>query len=50
VSLVVAEAAGRQAMADGVADADDKAAFAKKLRAYVWEPVYQPYERIKDAS
>jgi malate dehydrogenase (oxaloacetate-decarboxylating) len=46
VSVVVAEAVGRQAMADGVADADDEAAFAEKLYAYVWEPVYQPYERI----
>ncbi len=47
VGMVVAEAVGRQAMADGVADADDKAGFAEKLRAYVWEPVYQPYERIE---
>ena len=46
VSMVVAEAVGRQAMADGVADADSETAFAKKLRAYVWEPVYEPYEHI----
>ena len=46
VSMVVAEAVGRQAMADGVADACDEAAFAEMLRAYVWEPEYVPYERI----
>ena len=46
VSMVVAEAVGRQAMADGVADACDEAAFAERLRAYVWEPEYVPYERI----
>ena len=44
VSLVVAEAVGRQAMADEVADAEP--AFAEKLQAYVWEPVYLPYERV----
>jgi malate dehydrogenase (oxaloacetate-decarboxylating) len=46
VSLVVAEAVGRQAMTDGVAEAVDEASFADALRAYVWEPVYLPYERI----
>jgi malate dehydrogenase (oxaloacetate-decarboxylating) len=46
VSLVVAEAVGLQAMTDGVADGDEKASFAGRLCAYVWEPVYVPYERI----
>jgi len=46
VGMVVAEAVGRQAMADGVADACDEATFAERLRAYVWEPEYVPYERI----
>jgi malate dehydrogenase (oxaloacetate-decarboxylating) len=46
VSLVVAAAVGMQAMADGVAEAVDEASFAEALRAYVWEPVYLPYERI----
>jgi len=49
VSLVVAEAVGRQAVADGVTGASDQTAFAEKLRAYMWEPVYQPYERVDSA-
>ncbi len=47
VGLVVAEAVGRQAMAEGAAEACDETAFAERLRAYVWEPVYLPYERIE---
>ncbi len=46
VSLVVAEAVAKQAMADGTAEAVDDATLRERLRAYVWEPVYQPYERI----
>jgi malate dehydrogenase (oxaloacetate-decarboxylating) len=46
VSLVVAEAVAKQAMADGTAEAVDEATLRERLRAYVWEPVYQPYERI----
>jgi malate dehydrogenase (oxaloacetate-decarboxylating) len=46
VSLLVAEAVGRQAIADGVAEAADEASLANELCAYVWEPVYVPYERI----
>jgi len=46
-SLAVAEAVGMQAMADGVAEAVDAANFADRLRAYVWEPVYLPYERVE---
>ena len=49
VSLVVAEAVGRQAVADGVTGASDQTAFAEKLRAYMWEPVYQSYERVDSA-
>jgi len=45
-SLVVAEAVGMQAIADGVAEAVDEASRAEELRAYVWEPEYVPYERI----
>ncbi len=46
VSRIVAEAVGRQAIAEGVADPNGEADFAERIRAYVWEPVYQPYERI----
>jgi malate dehydrogenase (oxaloacetate-decarboxylating) len=49
VSLVVAEAVGRQAVADGVTGASDQTPFAERLRAYMWEPVYQPYERVDSA-
>jgi malate dehydrogenase (oxaloacetate-decarboxylating) len=45
-SAVVAAAVGQQAMAEGVADACDEAEFAGRIRAYVWEPEYQQYERI----
>lgn len=47
LSLVIAEAVGRQAMADGVAEEIDEDAFKEQLREYVWEPVYLPYERIE---
>ncbi len=47
VSLVVAEAVAKQAMADGTAETVDDATLRERLRAYVWEPVYQPYERIR---
>jgi malate dehydrogenase (oxaloacetate-decarboxylating) len=46
VSLVVAEAVAKQAMADGTAEKVDAKTLRENLRAYVWEPVYQPYKRI----
>jgi malate dehydrogenase (oxaloacetate-decarboxylating) len=48
VAMVVAEAVGKQAMAEGIAEVTDADAFANELRAYVWQPVYLPYERLKD--
>jgi malate dehydrogenase (oxaloacetate-decarboxylating) len=46
VSLVVAEAVAKQAMADGTAEKVDDKTLRQRLRDYVWEPVYLPYERI----
>ena len=46
VSLAVAEAVGKQALAEGLAAATGEEPFVERLRAYVWEPVYRPYERI----
>jgi malate dehydrogenase (oxaloacetate-decarboxylating) len=45
VGLAVGEAVALQAVADGVAD--PMADIQEKLRTYVWEPVYRPYERIR---
>jgi malate dehydrogenase (oxaloacetate-decarboxylating) len=45
VGLLVAEAVGKQALSDGVAGVADEKSFREALRAYVWEPVYLPYER-----
>ncbi|MDR3772670.1 MAG: NAD-dependent malic enzyme [Terracidiphilus sp.] len=46
VGMIVAEAVGRQAIAEGVSELADEATLKDQLRAYVWEPVYLPYERI----
>jgi malate dehydrogenase (oxaloacetate-decarboxylating) len=46
IGLVVGEAVGRRAIAEGVAGIADEASLKEKLRAYVWEPVYRRYERI----
>ena len=45
-SAAVAAAVGRQAMTEGVAETCDEAAFAERIRDYVWEPEYQQYERV----
>ncbi|HEY1741849.1 MAG TPA: NAD-dependent malic enzyme [Granulicella sp.] len=47
VGLLVGEAVGKQAIADGVAGVADEKVFEESLHAYVWEPVYLHYERIK---
>jgi malate dehydrogenase (oxaloacetate-decarboxylating) len=46
VALVVAELVARQALAEGVASVEDPATLLERLHAYVWEPVYRPYERL----
>jgi malate dehydrogenase (oxaloacetate-decarboxylating) len=47
VALLVAEAVGKQAIAEGIAEVTE-AVFTNELHAYVWEPVYLPYERVTD--
>ena len=46
IGLVVGEAVARQAIADGVAEGGGEDTLKDRLLAYVWEPVYLPYERI----
>ena len=46
VGLIVAEAVARQAIAEGVAALPAEASLNQQLHAYVWEPVYLPYERL----
>jgi malate dehydrogenase (oxaloacetate-decarboxylating) len=45
VAVGVAEAVAGQAIAEGVSEIDP-ATIADAICAYVWEPVYHPYERI----
>jgi hypothetical protein len=35
-------------MAEGIAEVTDVEALKRELHAYVWQPVYLPYERLKD--
>jgi malate dehydrogenase (oxaloacetate-decarboxylating) len=46
VGLLVGEAVGKQALAEGVAGVADESALMAELHAYVWNPVYVPYERL----
>jgi malate dehydrogenase (oxaloacetate-decarboxylating) len=46
IALVVAEAVAKQAITEGVAAIQNLSALRQQLRAYVWEPVYVPYQRI----
>jgi malate dehydrogenase (oxaloacetate-decarboxylating) len=48
VSLKVAEAVGKQAIAEGLAGVANTESFEADLRQYIWEPVYLPYQRLKD--
>jgi malate dehydrogenase (oxaloacetate-decarboxylating) len=47
VAMVVSEAVARQAMAEGVAVIEVEAALRERIREYMWNPVYVPYERIE---
>jgi malate dehydrogenase (oxaloacetate-decarboxylating) len=46
VAMVVAEAVGKAAIAEGLSDLGDTTCLLEDLQAYVWEPVYLPYERV----
>jgi len=46
VSRIVAEAVGKQALADGLAAVQDEAAFCEHLEAGIWEPVYADYREV----
>ncbi len=48
VSFEVARAVGERAIAEGIAGAADKLDLEERLRAYVWEPVYAAYERVRE--
>lgn len=48
VSLKVAEAVGKQAIAEGLAGVANTESFEVDLGQYIWEPVYLPYQRLKD--
>jgi malate dehydrogenase (oxaloacetate-decarboxylating) len=48
VGLKVADAVGKQAIAEGLAGVSDEKSFENELREYVWEPVYVPYVRLGD--
>jgi malate dehydrogenase (oxaloacetate-decarboxylating) len=50
VSLLVAEAVGKQAIADGVAGITDEKVLENSLHADVWEPAYLPYEPIQSSD
>jgi malate dehydrogenase (oxaloacetate-decarboxylating) len=47
VALVVSEAVAGQALTEGVAAIDDAASLSERIRAYMWSPVYVPYERVE---
>jgi malate dehydrogenase (oxaloacetate-decarboxylating) len=47
VAPVVSEAVARQALSEGVAAIDDAASLPDRIRAYMWNPVYVPYERVE---
>ncbi|HEY1578709.1 MAG TPA: NAD-dependent malic enzyme [Terracidiphilus sp.] len=46
VALVVSQAVAGEAVAEGVAHNDLGEDMADRIREYVWNPVYVPYERI----
>jgi malate dehydrogenase (oxaloacetate-decarboxylating) len=47
VALVVSEAVARQAILEAVAAMTDADSLPDRIRAYMWNPVYLPYERVE---
>ena len=47
IALAVAQAVGKQAMNDGLAERSDSETFGDELRAFMWTPVYARYERLR---
>ena len=45
LSRSIAQAVGRQAIVDGVAQVTSEDALNRELEANIWQPVYMPYER-----
>jgi malate dehydrogenase (oxaloacetate-decarboxylating) len=48
VSVAVAEAVGKQAIAEGLAGVSSEDVFVKDLADYIWSPVYVPYQLISN--
>lgn len=47
VAMVISDAVARQAVAEGAAEFKEEARIPDRIREYVWNPVYVPYERIE---
>lgn len=46
VAMVVSEMVARQAISEGVAEMTDDGSLEERIREYVWDPAYVPYERV----
>ena len=46
VGIIVGEAVAHQAIEDGVAAPEGSESMKERIKAYVWEAVYLPYERV----
>ena len=47
IALAVAQAVGKQAMNEGLAEETDSDTFLDELRAFMWTPIYARYERLR---
>jgi malate dehydrogenase (oxaloacetate-decarboxylating) len=46
VGMIVGEAVAHQAVADGVAEPADGESMKERIKEYMWEAVYLPYQRV----